>query len=82
MTYHTFTILVNGEVVHAIHYPNFIGGYGEQYITSAQRWLIHNKYVDQPVQSHGGFEPLWSYCRDRGIAYVATATDVRRERDL
>lgn len=79
-TYHTALIVVNGQTVAKT--PKAYG-YGDHYLQTAGDWLEQNGYMPgREHYPHGGAEPLWSYCRDRGIAYTAEPIDVTRERDL
>jgi hypothetical protein len=79
-TYHSVDVLVDGNLVHRI---DFSYGYGGMYMQNAQTWLEQNGYL--PGLRHydnGGYEPLWQYCRDRGINLLDNVTDVSRKKDL
>ena len=78
-TYHTATILVNGETVHAIP---FSYGYGDMYLQSSWEWLAENGFVKPEKYERGGYECAWQYCERNGIALHYSATDVSRKRDL
>ena len=78
-TYHTATILVNGQHVHktAEEY-----GYGDQYVDTAARWLEKFGYMDRKKYDNGGHEPARIWAERNGIAFTYQAVDVARERDL
>jgi hypothetical protein len=78
-TYHTATIIVDGKCVCHLdrHY-----GYGNQYEQTAQEWLQANGYIKPKKYSHGGSEPLWQYCKRKGISLHSEAIDVGRKQDL
>jgi hypothetical protein len=79
-TYHSVDVMVDGKLVHRI---DFEYGYGSMYMQNATTWLEQNGYL--PFLRHyanGGYEPLWQYCRDRGINLMDNVTDVLRKKDL
>lgn len=78
-TYHTVNIYVDGECVHQTMMQY---GYDSQYIETAAEWLDEHWALGREHYDNGGVEPLWSYCRDRGIEYIAEAADVARKADL
>lgn len=78
-TYFTAKIYIDGELVHEI--PKSYG-YGDYYVQAAGEWLHDNGYTNQKAQVNGGYEPLWSYCSQNGIAFTYQATDVARKKDL
>ena len=78
--YCTAAIYVDGKFVGATPEQ---GGSGDYYRQEAQEWLEREGYLPGlRVYDSGGREPLWQYCRDRGIALTFDVTDVSRERDL
>lgn len=79
-TYYSCAIEVDDVVVHRI---DFAYGYGEQYLHDAANWLDKNGYLpDIKHYDYGGTESLWSYCRDRGIIFKTSVSDVHRKKDL
>lgn len=79
-TYHSAEIIVNGELVGGI---DFAYGYGEQYLQNAADWLEANGYMpDREHHQNGSADPLWYYCRERGIQFVYSVSDVSRKKDL
>lgn len=73
-TYHSAEIYVNNEMVHKIDYQY---GYGNQFEWEGMLWLSKNGYFkDYKGQSPGMF------CRERGVSYNTTVTDVQRKKDL
>lgn len=79
-TYCTACVLVDGKTVFVSEKQY---GYGDFYIQVAQDWLDKNGYLpDLGKYENGSVQPLWQYCRDRGIEYDYQAIDVARERDL
>ena len=75
-TYHTCEIWVNDRMVHKIP---FAYGYGDQWSYNAAKWLNENGYG----RFHGnGYYSMNRYCRESGIEYNHTVTDVNRKRDL
>lgn len=73
-TYHTADIYVDGVLVHTLPVQY---GYGSQYSYNAVEWLKANGYLPSDLTTFPRY-----YCEERGIAWVDTVTDVRRERDL
>jgi hypothetical protein len=71
-TYHTATIIVDGETVHT---SDVTYGYGDAYLQTAAEWLRRNDYPQ------AGW-PLSVWCRMSGIAFTYSAADVSRKRDL
>lgn len=79
-TYHSAEIIVNGERVGGI---DFAYGYGEMYLQNAADWLEANGYMpDREHHQNGSADPLWHYCREHGIQFVYSVTDVQRKKDL
>jgi len=85
-TYHTASIIVNGE--HVITTPMEYG-YGDQYQRTAEVWLRANGYMPNELmrepysgQTDKRPEMLRSYCTRNGIAYHAEDVTVGRKRDL
>ncbi len=80
-TYYSAEIIVNGNHVHKI---DFSYGYGNQFEWDAAAWLEKAGYL--PGRKHhgngGGGESLWRYCDERKIAFVTSASDVSRKKDL
>jgi hypothetical protein len=78
-TYHSVDIYLDGE---HIYLPKAYG-YGDYYLQRATEELDRRGLL--PGLAHhdnGSVEPLWQYCRDRGIACDYRATDVSRQKDL
>jgi len=74
-TYHSAEIYVNGHMVHKI---GFTYGYGSQYEWNAFEWLKTNGYIKTlPYRCCPS-----TYCRENGIVWNSTVTDVKRKRDL
>ena len=78
-TYFSADILVNNTLVHSIHYQY---GYDDFYMQAAGEWLAKYGYTSPEKYTFGGIQPLWSYCRDKGISLFNTVTDVMRKKDL
>jgi hypothetical protein len=79
-TYHTCEIWVNDRMVHKIP---FTYGYGDQWEWNAQKWLVDNSFLDRHDSEVRGYHyPISRYCRESGIEYNNTVTDVNRKRDL
>ena len=74
-TYHRVKVYVNDELIakSPITY-----GYGDYYIQNAEELLKKNGYLKRKDP----MIPLWKYCKDRGIKYLAYAYDVKTEREL
>jgi len=72
-TYHTVSVVVNGEPVFD---SGECYGYGDHYVQTAGEWLERNGIIGE------NHRPLSLYCRERGIDYVCNVSDVARERDL
>jgi len=79
-TYHSASIMVNGECVHKIP---FSYGYENQYEWNARMWLAENGFLPG-IESRDGApgESLWRYCERLGITYASEVVDVARKRDL
>jgi|APCry1669188879_1035177.scaffolds.fasta_scaffold151394_2 hypothetical protein len=75
-TYHSAEIYVNGKFVHKI---DFDYGYGSQYEWNAFNWLKKNGYIKNADTAQAS--PGW-YCREHGIDWATTVTDVNRKKDL
>ena len=73
-TYHTCEIWVNDRMVHKIP---FTYGYGDQWEYNASKWLVDNGFLDRLTSYY-----VSRYCRESGIEYNHTVTDVNRKRDL
>jgi hypothetical protein len=73
-TYHSAEIYVNNDLVHKI---DFNYGYGNQFEWNAMLWLSKNGYLKGYKESSPSL-----YCRDNGISYNSTVTDVKRKKDL
>jgi len=78
-TYFSASISVDGEAVHEI---DFAYGYDDFYMQAAGEWLIDNGHIKATEHAHGGYDPLWSLCRDQEIELIYSAVDVDRKRDL
>lgn len=79
-TYHTVTILVNGEPVYTS--DDMVYGYGDQYVQTAADWLEENGYIEREEHSNGNKAALWVHCRENDIQLHYSASDVSRKRDL
>ena len=78
--YHTVEIWIDGEHIHKCEFEY---GYESQYEWTAREWLAKNGYLPGiKDRESGGGEPLWNYCRGRGISFVNEVDDVPRRRDL
>ena len=73
-TYHSAEIYVNGHMVHKI---GFTYGYGNQYEWNAFEWLKKNSYINSSDRGCPS-----TYCRENGIVWNSTVTDVKRKKDL
>jgi hypothetical protein len=73
-TYHSAEIYVNGHMVHKI---GFTYGYGNQFEWNAWTWLKNNGYIKGANSSCPSY-----WCRENGIVYNSTVTDVKRKKDL
>ena len=78
-TYHTATIVVDGEPVEGVERSY---GYGDHYIQSATEKLDELGIIKRKTFPNGSSEPLWQYCRRLGIKYHYEAANVDRQRDL
>ena len=90
-TYHTCEIWVNDRMVHKI---GFTYGYGDQWQYNAGKWLYENGYSKgtgllaklQVFTKTGNrneyCQSVSRYCRESGIEYNHTVTDVNRKKDL
>lgn len=79
-TYHTCEIWVNDRMVHKI---GFTYGYGDQWEWNASKWLVDNGFIDRrDSEVRLYYYPISRYCRESGIEYSNTVTDVNRKRDL
>lgn len=74
-TYHSVTILVNGQSVHQVE---FAYGYGQQYEWTARQWLAKNGYLKGIEEN----QSLWRYCDDHKIQLLNFVSDVARKKDL
>ncbi len=73
-TYHTATILIDGNHVHTTKEEY---GYGDHYLQTAENWLVENGHIPK-----NRTVPLRQMCEDADIAYHYSASDVSREKDL
>lgn len=64
------------------HMLPFQAGYGEHYVDMAARWLDEEGLTFRKKHTNGATEPLWSYCRDHGIALVQTISYVATRKEL
>lgn len=72
-TYFSSQIIVDGVPVGG---REFAYGYGDYYLQDAAEWLKANGYLP-------AFDgPLSLYCRENGIAFSYSVTDVQRKKDL
>ncbi len=78
-TYYTASIFVDGKQVHS--FPESYG-YGDQYEDAAWRWLAEQGYVAPEQYQWGGLASPRRYCQNHGITYLASVSQVARERDL
>jgi len=72
-TYHTSTILIDGELKHKTPMQY---GYGDQYVQTALEWLIESGNIKMERHANGSYPPLWQYCQDNGINLHYSAQDV------
>lgn len=72
-TYCSVEICVNGKLEAKLG-PTY--GYGDYWRQMAEEWLRDHGYAKPKNES------LRAYCERRGVVYVATVSDVARERDL
>lgn len=73
-TYHSATLIVNGDTIG--HEP-FAYGYGSQYEQTARAILL-NAFT---IEGLDNLSPMWSIC-DQGHKFNSNATDVQRKKDL
>ena len=73
-TYHSAEIYVNGVFVYKIP---FTYGYGNQFEHNAFEWLKKNGYIETADKGAPSI-----YCRENGIEYHTTVSDVKRKKDL
>jgi len=73
-TYHSSEIYVNNVLVHKIP---FTYGYGNQFEWNSWDWLKNNGYIKN---ADNGAPSI--FCRENGIEYRASASDVKRKKDL
>ena len=79
-TYFSAVGYINGGVAVKI---DFEYGYGDHYVDCIARELDKAGYLPgREKYSNGGEEALWNYCRERGIEFVYSVSDVDRKRDL
>ena len=79
-TYHTASIVVDGKLMHRTEKEY---GYGDQYVQTAERWLVENKLIPPPEKySNGSIQPLWQHLDNLGITFHREVVDVTREKDL
>ena len=78
-TYHTVSIIVNGECVHKSVRAY---GYGDSYEQTGAEWLDAEGHINREHYPNGSSESLWRYCEDNNIAYHRECADVAREKDL
>ena len=57
-------------------------GYGDHFIDAANHWLNDNGFIDNPRNKNGIREPLWRYCEENGIYFVAFKQDRCLKREL
>src|SRR5262245_66129599 len=79
-TYHTAEIVIDGK--HAVSTP-MTYGYDRQFEETAADWLEESGYIFREKNQRGeSVESIRVACDRLGVAYYATACDVRRMRDL
>lgn len=79
-TYHSVRCIVDGKDVGG---AGMTYGYGDHYLQTAADILERDGHTPgREHYAHGGAEPLWLYCRERGIEFTYSASDVGRKRDL
>jgi len=72
-TYHTVSIQIDGKHVYTAPMEY---GYGDQYIQTAERWLIENRPRTFRQKEKGiRRDPLWMVCRDKKIFLHSYARD-------
>lgn len=80
-TYHSAQVHVtlSDDTFSTIYVP-FQYGYGEQYVDSAADSLDTAGIIERERYSNGMSEPLWRYCRDRGIHLAKSAVETTKRR--
>jgi len=72
-TYHTSQIIVNGQNVHK---TDKTYGYGDQFLSTAEEWLIENNYISSAK------DLSYEKRKESGIIYGYESTHVTRKKDL
>lgn len=71
-SYFSARIWIDGEIVHVLPFQY---GYGDHFVSMAERWLIDNGYLTGLDNEH-----LSTYARDHGFDYYTSKTDaLKRE---
>ena len=78
-TYYSGFALVDGKEVARV---GLAYGYGDQYAYEIWDLVVKALELDVPSYDTGGIQMPWQWCRERGIAYSYSASDVARKRDL
>ena len=79
-TYFSANGLINGVEVISISYEY---GYGEQYADRIYQELEKAGYLPDVIHhNNGSNEPLWQYCKRKGITKYTSVSDVSRKKDL
>lgn len=78
-SYFSARISIDGEPAGVLPFQY---GYGDHYVDMANQWLDQNGIIDNPRHGNGSREPLWVYCRDRGINLYTSKVEGCRKRDL
>ena len=75
-TYHSVAVYVDGEHIGTVPFEY---GYDRAYMQTAVEMLDRFGLLpDRDART----EPLWRYCRERGINLVEDVADVARRKDL
>ena len=64
-TYHSVTVLLDGEPVHN---SGRCYGYGDQYEQTGLDWLQANGHIDRTQHANGSHEPMWQYAERADIS--------------
>jgi hypothetical protein len=72
-TYHSATIIVDGEPVERVEYTY---GYGDQYLDSAMNKLVELKLIDKPN------EPLHLWAEKNKVRLTYMPFDVKTKKEL
>lgn len=57
-------------------------GYGDHYVDMAGKLLAENGTLDLKKQAHGGYEALWSYCKENKIILRTSKQENCKKQEL